>query len=212
LKWWEIEEIYDPKIRDTDLTDFGIQQAQALNAAIATLNPTLVIASPLRRSLQTAIGACGEHECVYHITPHLREHSYSICDIGHSPSFLSQQFPQFQTSFENLSPTWWCNTESQELYDHDSDYLNFTPEQYRESWQHLQDRVEQLLQLIDHKIQVDGHDTILLVGHAVLFFALTGKWVDNCQLIELNREEVRQRCACEGYVCQCGGGSSYLDA
>jgi glucosyl-3-phosphoglycerate phosphatase len=211
LKWWEIEEIYDPKIRDTDLTQFGIEQAQKLNSDILELNPSLVIASPLTRSLRTAVEACGSHQCVYEITPLLREHSYSICDIGQPPAVLSQQWPQFQTAFDRLESTWWCNTESQQLCDHNS-YLDFSPEHYRESWQHLQDRVDQLLHFIDTQIEMGGHETILLVGHAVLFYGLTGKWVDNCQLIELDREKLRQRCACGGYVCECGGGSSYLDA
>ena len=89
--------------------------------------------------------------------------------------------------------------------------MDTPPETYRESWQHLQDRIEQLLQFIDQQI-LNGHETILLVGHAVLFFGLTGRWVDNCQLIELNRDDLRQRCLCAGYVCECGENTSYLEA
>jgi glucosyl-3-phosphoglycerate phosphatase len=210
LKWWEIEKIHDPKIRDTDLTDKGIEQAKGLNSALTELKPSLIIASPLTRSLRTAVEACGNHQCEFRITPLLREHSYSICDVGQHPSQLAQQWPQFQSQFAELPSDWWCNTDQQKDHSEGS-YMDTPPESYRESWQHLQDRIEQLLQLIDEQI-LNGHETILLVGHAVLFFGLTGRWVDNCQLIELNRGDLRQRCLCPGFVCECAGNTSYLDA
>lgn len=210
MKWWEIEEIHDPKIRDTDLTEKGIEQAQNLNASLIELKPSLIIASPLTRSIRTAVEACGNHECEFHITPLLREHSYSICDVGKPPSQLTQQWPRFQSHFDQLSSDWWCNTDQQKIYSEGS-YMDTPPESYRETWQHLQDRIDQLLQVIDEHIS-NGHETILLVGHAVLFFGLTGRWVDNCQLIELNRDNLRQRCFCNGYVCECGENTSYLEA
>mmetsp|Transcript_17199 Transcript_17199/g.17935 ORF Transcript_17199/g.17935 Transcript_17199/m.17935 type:complete len:262 (+) Transcript_17199:26-811(+) len=209
LPWWEIEDIHDPKIRDTDLTPTGIEQARALNQAISELNPSLIIASPLTRSIRTAHEACGHCGAPFHITPLLREQSFSICDVGTPPSKLIEQWPQYASQLSDLTSDWWCNTEEQKQYVNDT-YLDLPSEAYRESWQHLQDRIEDLVAYVEEQIR-QGHHTIVLVGHAVLFYGITGRWVNNCQLIELKLDEIRQRCECSGIVCKCEGENvSYL--
>ena len=49
-----------------------------------------------------------------------------------------------------------------------------------------------------------GHSQVLVVGHAVLFWALTDSWLSNCQLVELDMDRgPRDRCQCSGFVCRC---------
>ena len=201
--------MYDPKIRDTDLTSVGIDQARGLQQAIKELNPSLVIASPLTRSLRTAYESSCQSNAIFQVTPVLREQRFSICDVGTPPSVLIEQWPQFEEHLRDLSIDWWCNTEEQKQYINET-YLNLSSEAYRETWQHLQDRIEELISYIQEQIN-QGHETIVLVGHAVLFYGITGKWIDNCQLIELKLNEVRKRCDCLGIVCRCDGENvSYL--
>lgn len=209
LPWWEVEDLHDPLIRDTDLTEKGIKQANELNERIKELNPSLIIASPLTRSIRTAYEACNNCGGVFHIIPLLREHSFSLCDVGTPPAKLIEQWPQFEEQLRQLSEDWWCNSEEQKQYVGGT-YLDVPAQARRETWQHLQDRIEGLVRYIEEQIQ-QGHHTIILVGHAVLFYGITGKWVNNCELIEIKLDEIRKRCDCSGTVCMCEGENvSYL--
>jgi broad specificity phosphatase PhoE len=201
LKWWEIEDKYDPKIIDSDLTHIGINQAKQVNEQMRIIQPSLVITSPLIRSLRTAFEACQEINPIFHITPLLREHTYSLCDLGSNSLKLIQYFPNWESQLQSLHVDWWCNNEEQKQYFLE-DYHSLPPHTYREPWQHLQDRISSLISVIDNHF-LAGHQTIVLVGHAVLFYGMTGRWVENCQLIEFDIDQLRPRCNCSGDVCLC---------
>ncbi len=201
-EWWEIEDQFDPVIRDAGLTDRGVDQARALQADILTLDPALIILSPLTRNLHTASESCkmllqqkgGFVDVI--VTPIAREHTYSTCDLGSSTESLQERWPEWSTQLSEVPPRWWAHSTAR--VDDDGPREN-----YREPWQHLQNRVEFLVALLEEELRKRPGRNILLVGHAVLFYALTGKWLANCELFEFSVSDVRPRCSCTGHACIC---------
>mmetsp|Transcript_20874 Transcript_20874/g.35178 ORF Transcript_20874/g.35178 Transcript_20874/m.35178 type:complete len:240 (-) Transcript_20874:1958-2677(-) len=199
LEWFEIEDAFDPKIRDADLTEKGRAQAQQVRQEVNALNPSLLIMSPLTRNLRTGLESCADllntddSNLQIKITPDLREHTYSTCDLGSPVDSLQAAFPLWSGHLSNLSSDWWC---------HDEDPVDSSCRMScREPWQKLQDRVEELTKMI--KQCQEDHETIVVVGHAVLFYALTGEWLSNCQLMELDLNKLRARCECVRPACCC---------
>lgn len=197
LEWWQIEDAFDPGRRDADLTDRGVQQAIAAQPAIAELGPSLVIMSPLARNLRTGYLACQplllSNATDVMITALLREHTYSSCDVGSSPGTLAEQWPQWADRFSGLPEMWWA---------HDASCTSDCDKSiYREPWQELQRRVTELAALLS--AQAESHRCIIVIGHAVLFYALTGEWLANCELRELDLDKLRTPCLCDGFACRC---------
>lgn len=228
LEWWEVENAFDPKIRDADLTEKGVTQAQEVRRQVTELGPTLLMMSPLTRSLRTGMEACAdilnirgvrseadkrEENCdnsdgnndptvamskillslSVKITPLLREQTFATCDLGSTVDALQEKFPHWSAELQDIPAEWWCHSPSVE--DPNSRLS------CRESWQTLQDRTEALCKMITEAQQ--EHDCIVIVGHAVLFYALTGEWMSNCQLMELDMNKLRVRCTCETPACCC---------
>jgi len=203
-EWFEIEDQFDPKIRDAGLTEKGIQQARDMSGQVAQFNPSLMILSPLTRNLHTAKEACrGVFESTpgaeVHISPILREHTYSTCDLGTDPVTLQAAWPEWTSQLHNVTDRWWV---PEQLLAEGSSVDSDARNECREPWQNLQNRTDTLIQLLQEKKE-QGHERVLVVGHAVLFFALTGNWLSNCELVELDIERRRPRCGCTGYVCRC---------
>ena len=178
-----------------------MEQAQALRDDILALNPALIVLSPLTRNLHTASEACktllerkGRSIDII-VTPIAREHTYSTCDLGSPPDRLQERWPEWSTQLAEIPHRWWA---------HSSAGLDDGPrENYREPWQHLQERVDSLVVFLEDELHKRPGQNILLVGHAVLFYALTGKWLANCQLIKFSLSEVRPKCSCTGHACTC---------
>ena len=187
--------------RDASLTPTGINQASELKTDIMKLNPSLLVISPLTRNLQTADVAC--HELLQRstttsateviVTPLLREHTYSTCDIGTSPAQLAHLPHWAANGINSLSADWWA---------HDPNHISDCDKSiYREPWQNLQRRTSALVDMLTE--QSKKHKCIVVVGHAVLFYALTGNWMANCQLTEFDLNKVRPHCECAGLACRC---------
>eukprot|EP00667_Euglena_gracilis_P019996 EG_transcript_21522 len=103
-----------PEVLDSPLTDVGRQQAIALQACARQLSPTLVVSSPLQRTLQTAVlrGSVSRHlrPAFRHLcqgsttrwvaTELLREekHGHNVCDQRHPRSEIEADFPFFDLS------------------------------------------------------------------------------------------------------------------
>ncbi|CAM9214330.1 unnamed protein product, partial [Ectocarpus fasciculatus] len=183
------EDAFDPAVRDAALTETGIAQATAMQPEIQALDPTLLVMSPLTRNLQTGHFACQPLlECTDNasapevlITPLLREHTYSTCDIGTHPEQLVEIWPVWAHHLCGLPAQWWA---------HDSEAASDADRSlYREPWQKLQQRAAELISLLEEKSK--EHRNIVVVGHAVLFYALTGNWMANCQLVEFDLSAAR---------------------
>ena len=209
LEWWQIEDSFDPKIRDADLTEKGVSQAQEVREEVNALRPSLLMMSPLTRNLRTGLESCADllkknqsnsisgdmsaAPLTVQITPHLREHTYSSCDLGSPVETLQTSFPHWTEELTEVPAKWWCHSDAVE--DPNSRIS------CREPWQALQDRAEILCAMITTAQQ--DHECIIVVGHAVLFYALTGEWLSNCQLMELDMTKLRARCSCQSPACCC---------
>jgi broad specificity phosphatase PhoE len=99
-------------LRDADLTSKGEQQATHLAQVIAgrASRAQLVITSPLRRALRTAISIAAVSGARLVVNPVLREIRRDVSDIGAPGAELDRQFPSL--GLEALSDRWWleeCN-------------------------------------------------------------------------------------------------------
>jgi broad specificity phosphatase PhoE len=78
---------------DPPLTPLGLEQASAITVGF---KPDLVVASPTRRTIQTALVAFGS--CPLEIWPDLRETYDGICQRGSPISVLQHEFPHLNFS------------------------------------------------------------------------------------------------------------------
>lgn len=161
--------------------------------------------SPLTRNLRTGYEACydifhGLNPPEIYITELAREHAYSICDLGTPPQQLKAAWPQWEHELSTIPDDWWLH--KPDGREGNSEHAIHS-DCFREPWQHLQWRVRELTSLLHRHLEIGSHTNILLVGHAVLFYAMTGRWHGNCELVELDLDGLRPACECSGYVCRC---------
>lgn len=98
---------------DAELTDLGVQQAKEIAPEIGTLNPELIVTSPMRRAIQTCLYATSDlpKGIPIAVNQHCRERLAYSCDIGSPASALEQLFPLLD--FGSLEPkeAWWWTKE-----------------------------------------------------------------------------------------------------
>ena len=107
----------DPGIRDPGLTDEGQGQASRAAAAlhgdgpdgllprIGRGRPTRILASPYRRTLETAEILARRLGLPVTVEPLVRERNAYICDIGSPPAELMRRWPAF--AFAAVGDHWW---------------------------------------------------------------------------------------------------------
>jgi broad specificity phosphatase PhoE len=95
----------DPGIRDPGLTEVGRAQAEALIEQVATLGVRTLIASPYRRTIETATTVAKALDLPVTIDPIVRERCVFSCDIGTPASLLSEHWPDL--AFDHLEEQWW---------------------------------------------------------------------------------------------------------
>jgi len=100
-------------LRDPSLTDLGLQQSCEFQYHIRTNHRTLaddielVVVSPLRRTVQTALNAYSwliEKGVPFMIDADWQENSTNTCDVGSDPKALKEEFPTLD--FSTLSDPW----------------------------------------------------------------------------------------------------------
>ncbi len=100
----------DPGIEDPVLTDLGRDQIRQAAGDIALQagggnGVTRIIASPYRRTLQTAEIIASVLALPVVIEPMVRERAFFACDVGSPRSHLAADFPDFE--FGDLPERWW---------------------------------------------------------------------------------------------------------
>ena len=158
----------DPLLFDAPLTARGQQQVEAARLAMRTRPVEAVIASPLTRALQTALGIFGDHPFRPLIAVEIghRERLESSCDQGRAPALLAKDFPML--SLSHLPDTWW----------HDEGEPNahgIRVEPLDVMLKRMADFVETL------RARPERH--LAVVGHGTFFHHLTGRWFDNCEIV-----------------------------
>jgi glucosyl-3-phosphoglycerate phosphatase len=159
----------DPGHFDARLTALGESQAKEAAKKLENEPVDLVITSPLTRAIQTGLHIFGGRGIPFHITCRHRERLESSCDVGRSPKALARDFPNLE--FDHLDDIWWHHqpgsaapfvTEPLDLF---------------------QERVNAF------RTWISGHPTarVAVIGHGTFFHALTGQWMQNCEIQRFRR-------------------------
>ena len=158
---------FDPMLFDAPLTALGQEQVAAARATLRDRPVDVVIASPLTRALQTALGIFGDHPSQPRIVVEMghRERLESSCDRGRAPSDLKRDFPDL--TLDHLPETWW----------HDAgepDHRGI----------HVEPLDVLLARLNDFAVALRARSErhIAVVGHGTFFHHLTGRWMRNCEI------------------------------
>ena len=149
----------DPGIEDPDLTPLGVEQALAAAEHLADAEITRIIISPYTRALQTAEPILGSHQASVEIMHEVRERAAFSCDVGSPPELLSARFPHHD--FAHLPSPWWS-----------------------EAVETLEDTVARADAFRASMAGRDDGATTLLVSHWAFILALTGRSVENGELLE----------------------------
>lgn len=149
----------DPGIEDPELTDLGVAQALAAAVRLAQVPLTRIVVSPYMRALQTAEPMLKLHQVPVQIMHEVRERAAFTCDIGSPPEFLSARFPHH--NFAHLPSAWWSE-----------------PVESLEATTQRADKFRELM-----ATRKDAKTT-LLVSHWAFILALTGKSLENGEIIE----------------------------
>jgi broad specificity phosphatase PhoE len=102
----------DPGIPDPALTDDGRRQAEELPEALAAAGVARLIASPYRRTLETASIVARALDVPIAIEPLVRERCVFSCDLGTPRSELSALWPALD--FSHLDELWWGEPDESE--------------------------------------------------------------------------------------------------
>lgn len=95
----------DPGIPDPSLTELGRQQATALIDQLSPYGLSELIASPYKRTLETAAIVASALDLPISVNPLVRERCVFSCDIGSHPESLKESCPD--VDFRGLEEGWW---------------------------------------------------------------------------------------------------------
>jgi broad specificity phosphatase PhoE len=149
----------DPGIEDPELTDLGVAQAHAAAAQLSEVPLTRIIISPYTRALQTAEPIIKSRRALVDIMHEVRERAAFVCDVGSSPELLAARFPHHD--FKHLPSPWWS-----------------MPVETLEATTLRADNFRALM------ATREDAKTTLLVSHWAFILALTGKSLNNGDILE----------------------------
>jgi glucosyl-3-phosphoglycerate phosphatase len=95
----------DPGIPDPHLSWTGRRQAEQLIDQLAAAKVSRLVASPYRRTLQTATIVADALGLPIAVEPLVRERCVFSCDLGSSPRELAALWPALD--FAHLEERWW---------------------------------------------------------------------------------------------------------
>jgi glucosyl-3-phosphoglycerate phosphatase len=153
----------DAGITDPGLTPTGVGQARELADRLLGSGIGRIVASPYRRTLQTAAIVAEALEVPVEVEPLVRERCAFSCDQGSAPEELAREWPHLDLG--GLGPCWWGGAiESVES-------LGARCTLFRERLRRRPDR-----------------DTLLVVSHWGFIRGLTGLEVKNAALVRLDHD------------------------
>ena len=188
----------DVGLVDAPLSNKGIEMAQNMRRLVCnTLDPQLIIMSPLTRSIETGLIAFPYHEyiqkkCKYEIWAEHREVLEAWCDIGYTPSFLEDKFGVIHRDikFDHLPEVWWYVDPS--LIDPNTKINDaIAREIYRMNrYVEPEEEVEARMDLFMSKLRQCKEHNIVVVGHSDFFnrllkkyFGMEDYWMENTEVI-----------------------------
>ncbi len=102
----------DPGIADPALTETGRRQAELLIERLAEAGIGRLVASPYRRTLETATILARALDLTITVEPLIRERCVFSCDLGTPRSQLTELWPHL--NFAHLEELWWGQSEESE--------------------------------------------------------------------------------------------------
>lgn len=102
----------DPGIPDAPLTDEGQRQALRAAEVLADHGIRRLMASPYKRTVQTALIIAEHLRLPVQIEPRVRERAAFSCDVGTHRSRLAATWPHLD--FAHLDEMWWPPAEESE--------------------------------------------------------------------------------------------------
>ena len=151
----------DPGIPDPALTADGRRQAGQLVGRLAAAGVGRLVASPYRRTLETATIVAQALDLAITIEPLVRERCVFSCDLGTPKSQLAALWPELD--FDHLEELWWGRPNETEAS------LGQRCAAFRAKTDDLTDR---------HRVAV--------ITHWGFIRALTGQEVTNATLVRLD--------------------------
>jgi glucosyl-3-phosphoglycerate phosphatase len=149
----------DPGIEDPELTELGLAQADAAAVRLAEVSLTRIIISPYMRALQTAQPILKFHQAPVEIMHEVRERAAFTCDVGSHPGLLAERFPHHD--FKHLPSQWWSEpVETLAATTQRADDFRAMTVRREDAW------------------------TTLVVSHWAFILALTGKSLENGEILE----------------------------
>lgn len=146
----------DPGFVDPGLTEEGARQAEAAAGGLRGQSLGRIVASPYRRTLETASILAGHLGLEISVEPLVRERAYFTCDIGTPRSELDRLWPGID--FGPLEERWW--------------------DEPQESVPALHARC---LRFQDLAAGLDDWPQVLVVSHWAFIRGLTGEPLQNAQ-------------------------------
>ena len=161
----------DPLHFDAPLSAVGHEQVRQARAELRSFAVELVMTSPLTRALETAVGLFGDHPAAppIEVAALLRERVENSCDLGRSPRMLATEFPSLDLG--HLPDVWW--------------HADGAPDNRGvcvEPIAVVQARVAQFRDYLASRPE----SVIAVVGHGTFMFYLTGKFLRNCEVAEVD--------------------------
>ena len=151
----------DAGIPDPGLTPAGVEQARGLAGRLLGSGIRRILASPYRRTLQTAAIVAEALDVPVEVEPLVRERCAFSCDQGSAPEDLAREWPGLDLG--GLEPCWWGGAiESVES-------LRARCALFRERLRRRHDR-----------------DALLVVSHWGFIRGLTGLEVKNAAFVRLD--------------------------
>lgn len=150
----------DPGLPDPGLTEQGILEARAAAAGLRDQGIRRLLASPYRRTLQTATILAEELDLPVTVEPLVRERCAFSCDQGSHPEQLRAEWPGLD--FSGLEPVWWGGV--------------------IESVASLEQRARRFL---DRAAALEAPETVAVVTHWGFIRCLTGQEVGNLGAVRL---------------------------
>jgi broad specificity phosphatase PhoE len=160
----------DPLHFDAPLSPVGVEQVRQARRALEHLPVELVVASPLTRALQTAVGLFGghRHSPRFVVHPLMRERVENSCDVGRSPAELAVDFPALDVA--HLDDTWW--------------HVDGDPDARGICIEPVASVAARALQFRSY-LRTRPEACIAVVGHGTFFFHLTGRMLANCEMADV---------------------------
>ncbi len=151
----------DPGVRDPSITEAGLAQARATAEKLKAEPVRRIIASPYRRTLQTAEIIAGALNVEVTIEPLVRERAHFACDIGTARSELTRAWSDY--SFDHLDEVWWSTAQEPVAVLHERCDRFRAAMAAEEEWRH-----------------------VVVITHWGVIRALTGRRIQNCETVRFD--------------------------